>query len=296
MKWIIFISLFCFSISKAQNSPLSEVELQWEEDARAIEYQLEIKDMSGKVLKTIKTKSGTFNIKMPVNKYMVRGRFKTMMDNLSPWSESVELVVPPKKVTFPKYKDNELSFAPNPRTLVANVVLNWSPSPNAEKYIFKIKDEDGAVIKEIIVGSPSVKIKLPAGKYRYSVTSISKNGFNSEEAQPDHLIFVDTAILEKPTYKKIASESKSVPLKLAIDKYPARSVYGELFYSPFLGEKWEIVEQYKPIKNYIWQAKDKLKPGRYEIYLWAVGARAKNSEKAKEYFEIKPLEKDLEEL
>ncbi len=293
MKSLFFLIAIIIKLNMAYAlETRSSVEFQWEQDSKAAEYQVQILSQNGEVLKEMKSSDYNFRIKMPVNKYKIRGRIKTKLGNLSPWSEETELIIPPNKIKLSAAESKGRTLTADPKTYVAKVNLHWTPSPQARKYIFKLKDSSGKIIKEQEVNSPNVDLQLNPGSYKYSVTAIAPNGIASEEVETENILEIRATTLVKPKFKK-EQTPQGLP-EFTFEKIETVSIQGELHYAAFLSNSETLLEKYEKFKEIKWSPSPNLKPGNYKIYFWASAKGAKNSEKVIETFEVKPKEPDLQ--
>ncbi len=294
MKFLIFINLFFLYFTATAVETRSSVEFQWEESKKAAEYEVQILNHEGKVLKELKSKTNSFRVRMPVNKYKIRGRIKTKLGNLSPWSKETDLIIPPNRVKITSDGGRVKILNASMKTLTSPHTIKWSSSPQAAKYIVKLKDEKGTVVVSQEVYAPMCQFNLSPGKYKYSVTAIAPNGMESEEIESKETVEVKMASLPKPVYKKTVDKN-GCP-KFAFEKIPGTKIRGELHYANFLGETWTNVESYEDLKESLWEASFLIKPGRYKVFFWTTANGAADSEKVVEDFIIKPKEADLELL
>lgn len=287
--FLLFVILFTLKSLAVENR--STVEFQWEEDSKAAEYEVEILNQEGTVLKELKSKTNSFRVRMPVNKYKIRGRIKTKLGNYSPWSKESELVIPPFNVKITHDSPSTKTLSVDSKTMTSSYTVIWKLSPQAIKYIVKIKDEHGQVIRTMEVLAPVYKMELPPGKYKYSITAVSQNGISSDEIESKETLYVKMSTLSKPIFKKTIT--KTGRLHFEFEKIPGVIIRGELHYANFLGETWTPVEKYDELKESLWEASFIVKPGRYKIYFWSSAKGAADSEKILEEFIIKPKETDL---
>ncbi len=288
---LIFLNVFFFSKLLLAVETRSSVEFQWEEDPKAVEYEIQILNQEAKILKVLKSKSNQFKVKMPVNNYKIQGRIKTKLGNYSPWSKEADLLIPPNKVKIDGDKAEIKILNANPKTLILKTSIKWSVSPQAKKYLFKLKDGNGTILKEQEVNKPNFNLELSSGTYKYSITAISPNGVSSEEVESQATLQVKAATLEKPKFTKTL-DPEGRP-QIVFEKVPGILIRGELGYANFLSETWTPLQKYEDFKEAKWQAPASLKPGIYKFSFWATAKNASNSEKTFESFIVKPREEDL---
>lgn len=291
VSWFLF-SLLIFSKTSLAIESRSSVEFQWEEDPKAAEYQVQILNQKGDVLKELKSSNNNFKVKMPVNIYKIRGRIKTKLGNLGPWSGETELVIPPSKVKVALDSIPAKGIVADPKTSTAKMHIKWFPSPQAKKYIFKLKDQAGKVLKEQEVTTPFIELFVTPGTYTFSITAVAPNGIASEETQSKEVLEVKATTLAKPKYK-IELTPEGIP-KLTFEKADYVSIQGELHHLLFLSENSQLVKKFEDFKDIIWQPEPGLKPGYYKVYFWATAKGSKDSEKIVETFIVKPKEADLQ--
>ncbi len=294
MKLLFFFNLFFLCLTASAVETRSSVEFQWEVSKKAAEYEVQILDYDGKVLKELKSKTNNFRVRMPVNKYRIRGRIKTKLGNLSPWSKETDLIIPPNRVKITSDGQRVKILNADLKTLTSPHTIKWSASPQAVKYLVKLKDEKGEIVVSQEVYAPMCQFNMSPGKYKYSVTAIAPNGVESEEIESNETLEVKMASLPKPTYKKTVDKN-GCP-KFAFEKIPGTKIRGQLHYANFLGETWTNVESYEDLKESLWEASFLVKPGRYKVFFWTSANGASDSEKVVEDFIIKPKEPDLEIL
>lgn len=269
----------------------SSVEFQWEENEKAAEYEVQILNSDKKVLKELKSKTNNFKVKMPVDNYKIRGRIKTKLGNYSPWSTETDLVIPPNKIKLPETSARTRTFTADPKRFFSKITLKWTASPQAVKYIFKLKDADGKILDQQEISSASYSLELNPGLYKYSITAVAPNGLMSEEVNSLETLEIKATILAKPKYVKTVS-SQGTPA-YTFTKIPGVQIRGEFHYDPFLSEKAVVLEKIDELKEPQWQPPLQLKPGHYKIYFWSSAKGASNSEKISDDFIVKPKEADL---
>ncbi len=167
---------------------MRSVELEWQEEPRAVKYIVELRYNQGKLLKTFTSRKPLFRFRAPVGPYEIRARIEVADGDLGPWSDWNALEVPPEAPVAEASKPPEpkvvtiLELPPiqmNSSGNAAQGEFSWEP---ATEVIYKSALAYKAFLAENWVANASPQIleevgqwrpaeSLPPGQYRWTLSA-----------------------------------------------------------------------------------------------------------------------------
>jgi hypothetical protein len=291
---LFFLFLFTSLSVEAQDRELSvtEVEVQWQEEAGAEKYHIEVKTKSGRFVKKFESKKTLFKFRAQAGQYMIRAQTETNEGRLGLWTDWVDVNIPPKKVEF---KANfPTNIVAQPEVLNAPVRVSWEGSGSEAKYEIRIVNEHNEVIKVLETLTPDAQIELPPGRYSVEVVAIAEDGLRSKSAKLNSAIVISPAArLPAPKFKVapgIAPQlGKKKAKRLEFESKAGQSNVFHLEKCPLLAERWTLVEK-GILGGPIWSPRADLPPGKYRVHFWSESAGWEKSPSVSWEFVVKPTE------
>lgn len=271
---------------------LSSVELQWEDSPGAFQYEVQIYNSKGKLLKTFFSKSSLFKFKSTSGKIKIRGRVIDAYNNKGLWTSLIEIEVPPEDLQFAKTDEDNtpISVQASPKTAKGRVNLSWPESIQAKRYNVKVYDQDNKVVAEREVTNLNEKFDLDVGSYKFSVTPIGIDRIKGKEVMAPRQITVGTA---QTPQEKFLVQRRGKSIQIKMPQKQNFEILGALEYANHLSEVWTPVKEYIPFKDDIWTPDTKFRPGRYRIAFWVTRKGWLPSDKFYHEFVIKPTEAEI---
>jgi hypothetical protein len=241
----------------------------------------------------------------------------------SEWGESFELKVRPKKVQLPiedvamaepategqadgktegktegkmevkadSKAGNTPSLTVSEKTMHAEKKVQWPKAEGAASYRIEVFDKAGQVCQKVESKDPEIALALPPGEFRYQITSVSDNGFESEPSQLSRTITVSGAQIAKPEFKL---DYDKIRKHLAWTGAPqAEKFSGHLDYRNLESEVWRTMKVFKDQTAREIVFDPELKPGVYRMSVVGHAEKWVDSEAAQIEFVIKPTEREL---
>jgi hypothetical protein len=192
---------------KTTENDQAEIKLKWVESTYAQNYEVTIKDSSGKVINTSQVPNNNFTIKLPV-----ANKFTWSVIGLDESNEKGQLSEKPfeftllgKELGLPKINEPETPFIRE---------LTWNKSDYAEKYQVTLKHKDQNTKKwktvtdiELNVTKLDFPKSYKGGKYQLKVTALAKLRQKSKSHQ---VIFPVANGDRSPLAESIALNRKSI--------------------------------------------------------------------------------------
>ncbi|HPI39731.1 MAG TPA: hypothetical protein PLJ21_02945, partial [Pseudobdellovibrionaceae bacterium] len=241
LKIFIFIFIFILGnsfLEASEKNKETSVELVWEEIPEASLYELEVFNLSKKLLKTVRQNQPTFVLELPLGQYLARMRVADERKVFGVWSEMSEFLV---SLQTPKFlNEKPIQVLPDPKTLQAVVSVRWEKSPLATGYRVEIFDEAGKLAMSKQVRSSSVRLNLAPGVYHYQVIALTEGGEESAPQKEKQTIAVDRPQLDSPIFEESSTIEANSNLRWKV--HPKSVSKGTLEYLPFLATTWNLVK------------------------------------------------------
>lgn len=257
LQLIIFFSTISISKISFANANKVILDISLDDIPEATHYEIEVKNKS-QVSFLKKQESPEFNLELSVGHYQVRSR-AWINENVSEWSEWLELLAPPETVQFSS--KNKTDYLVNKKQPTAQIQTHWNPSPGAISYLVQIEDlnNDKKIIFTSKVTDTHFSYSLPLGSYRIGVRSLSKEGLKSEISYVQNNYQVSQQVLPKIKWLKKDDNYFSW------EKENESLVKIEVYRKDFFGLEFEKIDTVKTT-NLFWSLKNsKLEPGEYKL-------------------------------
>ena len=184
LRNFLFLTIAFFFTIGWTNPSLSDsskrkVSLELEAVDGATQYEIELTSKRNNKRQNFKMKDPLWKASVRPGEYSLRMRAYDKRKVPGPWSESLPFLVklPNAQLLSPidlasVKADDDKSYS---------VEMKWAPVPDAKKYILKVTDLDSKEEFKDSFSSSEGSLRLPvAKKYSWSVTSVDKNGNESE--------------------------------------------------------------------------------------------------------------------
>lgn len=271
----------------------SQVEVQWKPEPDAMGYQIEIKTLKGHKIRKANAQKAIYVFKAQPGRYQLRAQAQTEFGTLGPWSEWINVNIPPRKVKF----DLQQNFTATARseTLSGEVKVHWQGAQAAQYYRVIFKNEKGEFVKSVKAEQSFVQTELPPGRYTVGVISVLEDGLESTPAQLQGNFIVESAKLPMPDVKPLKNSQGQIEA-LEFESRAGVSYMLSLERNYYLSSNWLEIET-KALTSQIgvskWIPPVDLPPAQYRVSLWLDSKGWQRSEKSTWEFVIKPKELDL---
>lgn len=284
MKFALLV--FLFATSAFCETKVS-VDFEWDSVLGARLYQVELSDRTTKKTFIEESKSEHFNFQVPIGKYKIRGRVADYRKVFGDWSDWTDLTIGPNAIKADVNRVPE-SLVPDRKTLRAEKQFTWPNASGASGYRIELLDKAGKIVESKIVENPAAKFKLAPGEYQVRVTTLSKEGIESETVVLADHISVSKSKFATP---KVIGEIGSPDFKVEVENESALRYRIE--YQRHLAEsKWVTLAE-GDASVYESFVKQDLAAGKYRILLWLEAEMWGKSDPATLEYVLKPNEKDL---
>lgn len=261
-------------IAQQQESKSVVVELELERVEGILNYEVQIQDDKTKKSLDLKQSDPVFSIPLNVGKYKMRSRMKSKTET-SPWSSWVSLEAQPDPVRLWEMPYQYFVSKKEPAALIK---INWNLANGARSYrvwFEKLSREGEPVkdskIKKIETLSGSFEAKLPVGKYKIGVQSVSSGGIASSVTYLEAPVSIEHALLPKI---KIVQQGEN---EYKWEKLESSKVKMGLFYKPFFGDEFKLKTE-KVVDFELWKIPEDLAPGEYRVQFQYVSEELQNGE------------------
>jgi hypothetical protein len=279
--------LITASISWATNNKKVYLEVELEDVVGASEYEVEYKlqseSTSVQSAKSKRQSETIFKLLVEAGNYSVRTR--SIADtNQSDWSDWFVLTALPDTPSINQPEQTQLFTSKKNKS--AEIPLSWKKTNGAESYQLIIQNLDSNKIQTLITQKNKLGLKLPKGRFRVGLQSISNNSIKSEVVYyPDPFLVtekkldrIDSSVVDDQMIKWKNTSAKNIN----IDVYIKR----------FFSNEYVLLKNYS-VQTEPWTIPKDLKPGEYEFRLQALSDEFENSEIEIHRLLIKPQEKDF---